>query len=296
MTLQITTGVNFFVKDAGRPSLLIDIGGNYGYYTTFARALGCRVLTLEPVPQYVRVIRKQMAANGFPSNVEPRVRIVQALASDEPDVQYTVRVPNASLDVHHGMAGMDGPNGLIKGYPWQQSSPLRVKTVLIDDLVPQGTDVCLLKCGVEGYEAQAILGARKLLSSRSVRSLMFELTKPSSLVGGTRSSDRANRQARTNVEMLRLLRSVGFTIRHLPNRVLMRNISRPKHTKSWSAARVFRDLEPFPTQRACERLRASGRGDEPLLAAYEHDIRSLSTNLIARLDATKEAAAAPCAE
>ena len=43
--------------------LVLDVGANFGWYTLFSVALGCRALSFEPVPMWREVLRLGVALN-----------------------------------------------------------------------------------------------------------------------------------------------------------------------------------------------------------------------------------------
>ena len=45
--------------------LVLDVGANFGWYTLFSVALGCRVVNFEPVPMWRDVLRLGIALNGY---------------------------------------------------------------------------------------------------------------------------------------------------------------------------------------------------------------------------------------
>ena len=154
--------------------LVVDVGGNFGWYTLYSLALGCKVVVFEPVPAYQEVMRLGLALTpGFAS----RATIYGNVVYNTPG-HYTLRVPIASKIGRLkklGMTGMDGAAGILKADWRARSYEHKAASVRIDDLV-QG-DVCMLKADVEGYEAQVLQTAERLLSTRRVPAVQLELTR-----------------------------------------------------------------------------------------------------------------------
>ena len=77
---------------------VIDIGGNYGWFTLFSAALGCSVDVFEPVPAYKEALRLGLALNeGF----APRVDVHAHLVHDGPPGQkFTLVVPEPLASLH----------------------------------------------------------------------------------------------------------------------------------------------------------------------------------------------------
>ena len=44
---------------------MLDVGANFGWYTLFSLALGCRTVSFEPVPMWRDVLRLGIALNGY---------------------------------------------------------------------------------------------------------------------------------------------------------------------------------------------------------------------------------------
>ena len=251
--------------------LIIDIGANYGWYTLYARALGCKVVVFEPVPAYAAVVRAGLAANpGFASGVELHENVAYYTRGDV----YTLNVPRPERYTQHGMTGMSGRIGLLKGYPSSETIQVNASSVRVDDLVPAGTDVCLLKADIEGYEAHALAGARRLLGGGTVRTLMLELTR-----GG--HPDQRERMGADNVLMLRRLEKLGYTVRQVPNHIYLANASLPGRVADWRRYGPWDALPAFPS--AATRTAAKQKGAEAMELAYTRDFTSHSTNLVARL-------------
>ena len=140
-------------------ALVIDVGGNYGWYSLFSAALGCSVVTFEPVAEYRAIISAGLARNpGFAQ----RVKLYPHLVTDSPTPRnFTLRVPvpvpGSRFKRMLGMAGMvDGAYGLVKGVADNYIN-VSARSMRIDDLAELGelrpdgrrADVCMLKADVE---------------------------------------------------------------------------------------------------------------------------------------------------
>lgn len=128
--------------------LVIDIGGNYGWYTLYARTLGCSVVVFEPVPLYGAIIREGLQANGFTTGVELHAKVAYDVMGN-----YTLNVPHPERFTQHGITGMNGRVGLLKGYSKAQTLAVNASAVRVDDVVNIGTEVCLLKADIEGVRS-----------------------------------------------------------------------------------------------------------------------------------------------
>jgi FkbM family methyltransferase len=52
--------------------VVVDIGGNHGFYTCYAARLGAKVLVFEPVPSLFKRLEENVKANGFADRVVAR--------------------------------------------------------------------------------------------------------------------------------------------------------------------------------------------------------------------------------
>ena len=139
----------------GGAGLVVDVGANFGWYTLYSLALGCRTLSFEPVPMWREVLRLGVALNrGFGA----RVRVVPRVVSNRKGV-VTLAVPRPEAADFEGkgklllgMTGMVGPAGLVKGYSLDGPQAVRVEansTRLDDELTGPDANVCMLKADVE---------------------------------------------------------------------------------------------------------------------------------------------------
>jgi FkbM family methyltransferase len=251
--------------------LVVDIGANYGWFALYSLALGCDVVAFEPVPEFQEALQLGISLNpGFAQ----RARLYGNVVYDTPGT-YSLRVPIVEEGHPHrkmGMTGMRGSAGVLKkdaGRAYQHAAA----SVRVDDLVQR--DTCLLKADVEGYEPQAIHTAARLLATRRVDTLQFELTH---------TNNRPN-QTCAAVRMLAGLHALGFEMRQV-RRQLKDSAAPPVGT--WRTAPGLWDKLPrFPSGR--ERLRVGkrrGGGSNDSLSimrqAWKADFSSFSTNIIAR--------------
>ena len=135
--------------------LVIDVGGNFGWYTLYSLALGCKVIAFEPVPAYREVMQLGIALNpGFAE----RVALYGNVVYDKPG-NYTLRVPIVSASGRLkklGMTGMSGSAGILKADWRAPAYEHTASAVRLDDVVPRDQPICMLKADVEGYEPQVI--------------------------------------------------------------------------------------------------------------------------------------------
>jgi FkbM family methyltransferase len=144
---------------------LLDVGANEGEFvhaaTTLARPKA--VLAFEPQPACRPMLESVLSKL-------PRAQVVPAAVGAEAgEVEFncTGNSKMASVLVPH--------SAITEFYSARDFSILRklkVPVVRLDDVVPSGTDVGLLKLDVQGYELQALRGATRVL--RETQAILVE--------------------------------------------------------------------------------------------------------------------------
>lgn len=175
-----------FLLLALRPGdLLVDVGANVGLHTLLAAACGAEVIALEPLPAARAMLERNVARNG----VGGRVTVLAAgAAAARGELTFT-----------------DGPSCLnhVVGAGEAPGVPVRkVPVVPLDEVVPAGRPAVLLKIDVEGFEAEVLRGATRLLADPALRAVIVETQGYDARYG--RSGD-----------VLRLLTDAGFVAVHL---------------------------------------------------------------------------------
>jgi FkbM family methyltransferase len=259
--------------------LVVDVGGNFGWYTLYSLALGCSVAVFEPVPTYREVLRLGVTLNpGFGE----RVRLYGNVVYDTPG-NYTLRVPIAGGKHRKklGMTGMAGSRGVLKSDFNAKAYSVVASSVRIDDLIQ--SDACLLKADVEGYEPQVLQTAQKLLSTRLVPALQLELTRT------PKSPD----QTCATIKTLEHLDRLGYDFRQAPHAL----VDARAPSGSWrNGPSAWDRLPPFPSAAARARHASGGAGAggaSLMKLAYEMDFSTHSTNLVGRLDTSRRPKSPP---
>lgn len=158
------------VQSLVRPGdVVVDAGAHIGYYTLlFARAVGPagRVIAIEPSPHAVFLLHRNARANGYLD----RVAIEEAALH-----RATARVPFWTCE--SGLVGgaVHRPGG---GWAWEE---LDVRALALDDALPAGARVDLVKMDLQGGEGFALEGMRRVLVDNPNVKLLLEYW-PSGLV------------------------------------------------------------------------------------------------------------------
>lgn len=138
---------------------VVDVGANIGYYCLmFCRAIGPtgRIVAVEPSPENLPLLELAIRRNGMTDRVE----VVSCAVGDEP-----------------GVVGLgSGTNsGVLKA---ANDAPFRVRLDTLDNLIQGPID--MLKIDVEGFEAFALRGAKRIL--REQRPTLFIEIHPAHLL------------------------------------------------------------------------------------------------------------------
>ena len=137
-------------------AVVLDVGANQGAYTLTAAKRGCFVYAIEPDPQNVALLRRNIELNGF----QDRVQIFEMAVADAPSTLEMHRNPK-----NYGgssLFGKDGPTFTVK-----------VDTIDSLDLPP--IDVC--KVDIEGAETIALSGMAATLKRSTNLKLLVEYSE-----------------------------------------------------------------------------------------------------------------------
>jgi FkbM family methyltransferase len=144
--------------------LFIDVGANVGTYSVLAAACGAAVVAFEPA----RGAFQSLCTNVKINSLDARITLRAEAAGSLPNVVAFTTTEDTGN--HVALAGEGGA---------------LVKVVRIDDERFDFAGHCLMKIDVEGFEAQVIDGATKLLESGRVKAAIVELNGSSSRYGMT---------------------------------------------------------------------------------------------------------------
>eukprot|EP00873_Tetraselmis_striata_P042505 jgi/Tetstr1/462769/TSEL_007721.t1 len=150
---------------AKSPEIVVDVGGNFGWYTIYAAKMGCRVVTWEPVPRF----RAYLLYNVLINNLGHLVEVRDSVVTNE-GVTQTVIVPQRGI---WGTAGIGGMN--IDRAIDNEGAYMRVESASerVDEVVA-GHPVALMKVDVEGFEPTVLASAQQLLASGTLDHIFLE--------------------------------------------------------------------------------------------------------------------------
>lgn len=175
---------------------VVDVGANIGYFTVlFAELVGAegRVLAIEPEPNNIRLLRKNVAARGC-SDV---VTIAETAVGAEPGSALLYTASSGNLGDNR-MYYTPERQGLL---PVKERPSQPVPIARVDDLVEGWSGADFIKMDIQGFEGQALRGMTGLLEA-SPEVLLFTEFFPFGM-----------RAAGTDpLGFLRDLRALGFEI------------------------------------------------------------------------------------
>ncbi|PWB84028.1 MAG: FkbM family methyltransferase [Methylocystaceae bacterium] len=138
--------------------VFIDVGANIGSYTILATAVcGSQAIAIEPDPNTMEALRRNIRANGK----EGQVETVQAALGAAPGVvRFTV--------------GHDTTNRISN----RDDEPLQSVPMLTLDSLAASKQPQLIKMDVEGFEAEVVAGASVTLKNSSLLAIITENAEP----------------------------------------------------------------------------------------------------------------------
>ncbi|KAL2929531.1 Methyltransferase sdnD [Bienertia sinuspersici] len=142
----------------GRNGIFVDIGANVGMASFAAAVMGFRVLAFEPVFENL-----QRICDGIHFNrVGDFVTVFEAAASDH----------FGSITFHKLVGRLDNnaisTAGAKLAFKSNEEIAVEVKTIPLDEVIPDSEPVLLLKIDVQGWEYHVLKGAKRLLSRKGV--------------------------------------------------------------------------------------------------------------------------------
>lgn len=140
---------------------VVDVGANFGYYSVLvAQAVGARgrVYCFEPAPDNFEILRRNIHRNGLAD----RVTAYATALSNETREGWLFLHPRNQGD-HRIVAG-----------PSERRATVRVAVSRLDDVLPRGTPVDLIKMDVQGAEMLALQGMQRVLDENRDLALVME--------------------------------------------------------------------------------------------------------------------------
>jgi len=143
--------------------ILVDVGANIGYFSCLWAAIRAdnRAYAFEPSPVVFGMLDANVAAAGLRSSIET---FDLALSNER-----------AILDFDPGPCEQSGWGGITTA---RCAAALRVRAEKLDDVMPPGVAIDVLKIDTEGADAWVLDGAERLLRSHRIHDVFFEHNLP----------------------------------------------------------------------------------------------------------------------
>ncbi|KAK9109031.1 hypothetical protein Sjap_017091 [Stephania japonica] len=154
---DISVAIQEVLQRIGGDGIVVDVGANVGMASFAAAAMGFRVFAFEPVFENLQRICDGVYFN----RVAGLVTLFEAVASD--------RVGNITF--HKLVGRLDNSavsaTGAKLAFKSNEEIELQVRSIPLDEVIPETEKVVLLKIDVQGWEHHVLRGASKLLSRRA---------------------------------------------------------------------------------------------------------------------------------
>ncbi|MBA0868073.1 hypothetical protein Goshw_008438 [Gossypium schwendimanii] len=153
---DISATVQDFLEGKNRDGFVVDVGANIGMASFAAAVMGFRVLAFEPVLENL-----QRICDGIWFNrIEELITVFEAAASDR----------NGNITFHKLVGRLDNSAvsavGARLAFKSNEEIAVQVRSILLDEVIPESEPVLLLKIDVQGWEYHVLKGAKKLLSRK----------------------------------------------------------------------------------------------------------------------------------
>lgn len=134
-----------------KKNILIDVGANIGWYTShFANKFQCKILAFEPDPENYNILKL---------NTKPYKNLISTFKLGLSDSENT-------KTLYQYKKSNRGRHSMVKNQPYIKK--INVKTAPLDLILERKKinfqEIKFLKIDIEGYEYQALLGAKKVLA------------------------------------------------------------------------------------------------------------------------------------
>jgi FkbM family methyltransferase len=172
-----------FLEHLGDGSV-IDIGANCGYFSLLAASRRSHVFAFEPLQANLRLLHASVMLNQFQN-----IAIIAAAASDS---LRTLTIGGVYT------------NGIVAKLPENAKAALTshfVTSMRVDDVVPRGRPISLVKVDTEGHEYSAVKGAARTIEEH--RPVIISEFAPAGLVANS---------GRSGTEYLELLSTLGYEV------------------------------------------------------------------------------------
>ena len=178
-----------------RSQVVFDLGANAGLYSLLAAVMNPRVQVhaFEPTPELHATVVGNARLNGVEGRITANLAGIGRKSGQ------------AFINENRGNTGDNDGMNFVSGEATTAGSRPIVLCSLDEYCEEKGiTRIDLMKMDVEGYEAEALIGAQRLLGQKAIRAIMFEVLGWS-----------AERAGHTGAEVLEILWGAGYHLYEL---------------------------------------------------------------------------------
>jgi FkbM family methyltransferase len=176
-------------------AIVVDVGGNIGWFTLFARSMGFSVETFEPLQKNAARLCESLRLNRWSNALEktydtlsPERRYVNVhgFALGEADTEKTFHFHPTNPGEGSLHAQSSGIETLWTVHQGQRSETIQVATLKID---------------IEGYEPLVFAGGNQMLRSKMIKNILLEL-----------SPNKPEHNEAANIDMLNSIINAGYSL------------------------------------------------------------------------------------
>ncbi|GLT26192.1 hypothetical protein SLA2020_012750 [Shorea laevis] len=189
---DISATIQELLEGRSRNAFVVDVGANVGMASFAAAVMGFRVLAFEPVFENL-----QRICDGIWFNrVGELMTVFEAATSDR----------NGNITFHKLVGRLDNSavsaTGAKLAFKSNEEIAIQVRSILLDEVIPESETVLLLKIDVQGWEYHVLKGAKKLLSRKKSEAPYLIYEEDERLLQASNSSAK---------EIREFLYGVGYT-------------------------------------------------------------------------------------
>lgn len=195
-------------------AIVVDVGGNIGWFTLFARSMGFSVETFEPLQKNAARLCESLRLNRWSNALEktydtlsPERRYVNVhgFALGEADTEKTFHFHPTNPGEGSLHAQSSGIETLWTVHQGQRSETIQVATL---DSFARGrgwfdtpVEIAILKIDIEGYEPLVFAGGNQMLRSKMIKNILLEL-----------SPNKPEHNEAANIDMLNSIINAGYSL------------------------------------------------------------------------------------
>lgn len=189
---DISATIQELLEGKIREGFVVDVGANVGMASFAAAVMGFKVLAFEPVFENL-----QRICDGIWFNrIGELMTVFEAAASDR----------NGNITFHKLVGRLDNSavseTGAKLAFKSNEEIAIQVKTIPLDEVVPESATVHLVKIDVQGWEYHVLKGAKKLLSRKKSEAPYLIFEEDERLLQASNTSSKQIRE---------FLHTVGYT-------------------------------------------------------------------------------------